>query len=529
MTAEFPCCAADSRQVSRRLWTVAWIVAAAACLLRIAFASQRGLWLDEYFTLHAARLSLPEMIKDRIQAGHSPLYFFYARLGLLLGASERGLRVTSALAAGAAVLALTGLLGELKLTRCLPALWLVAVVEPYWMSVGMEYRYTMPLIAVAAATAWLAVRYTARPDARRGVHLMLATGLLLWMHGSTPFFAIGLLVFLLWDQLGDAPAGAARLAGRLGSALRRTWPVLAGIALGVPFFILVRKHESITAAQTAHFKDLLNDLVDVVFGEHQLWFNFFNWHHHTWLLDLERVVLAGAIFMTWRELRQRGNARAWRLLASTLVSVPLILYAFCLFVKNFQGPVRYVAAFSIPASLCLAIAASAAPSRRWQLWVFRGGLLVALIFQSSAMTLEHGDRHREAILWLKNNHRGKEPIVTSVTGMNQEAMKFYGMNPKGITVGGFDQDEAMTAVEEKIKKGFTTARRGLYIRYHSRKPILTGIDNLVQKGFFTAQRRWKIGNGRLVVGAVIRDKKDQAWLDALPAPTWEWGPAQADL
>ena len=508
--------------LARRAWVIAWSVAAAACLIRILFANQRGFWLDEYFTLNAAQMSIPDMVRNRIQAGHSPLYFFYARLGLLCGMNERALRVTSALAAGAAVLLLTGLLGELRLGRALPWMWALAVVEPYWLSVGMEYRYTMPLIALAAAAAWIAARYAAHPDGRRGTALMLATGLLLWTHGSAPFFVLGLLIFLLWE---GASAGA--ITQRMKTALCRIWPVVAGILLGVPFYYLVRHHGSNTEDKTAQLKDLLQNLLDVVFGDHRLWFVFFKWHHHGWLLRLETALLVGAIGLTWRELRRAGNPRAWRLLASTLISIPLVMFCFCVFVKNFQGPVRYLATFSIPATVCLALAAATARPR-WLQWSFGAGLIVALIFQSSAMALDRGDRHREAIAWLINTHREKDPILISTTILNHVALKFKGFNPRGITVGGFDPGDSLATVEAKIQKNFGKARRGLYIRYHTRAKVLEALDDLTKKGFFAGQRRWKIGRGQLVVGAVIRDKKEQAWLDGLHGPRKEWGPAQTD-
>ena len=95
---------AGPEQITRRDWLAAWAVALLAGLLRVMISDRRGFWLDEYYTLRAAQMNLGDLVRDRLGAGHSPLYFLYARLGFLFGSEEWMLRLTSVLALSAAIL-----------------------------------------------------------------------------------------------------------------------------------------------------------------------------------------------------------------------------------------------------------------------------------------------------------------------------------------------------------------------------------------------------------------------------------------
>lgn len=516
----------DGGGLTPRLWLCALLVAVAACAVRVVFAEQRGFWLDEYFTLNAARMSVPDMVANRLGAGHSPLYFFYARLGLLIGSSERALRFTSALAAGGLVLTLTGLMGELKLARHLPALWTLAIIEPYWMSIGTEYRYTMPLVAIAAGVAWVAARYAARPGHSRGWSLALALTVLLWTHGSAPFFAIGLLAFLLWDGWATLREQGRRRLAALSLALLRAWPILAGAVAAVPFYYMVRNHPSEFEDQQARLKDVLKDLIDVVFGEHRLWFNCFDWRHHSWLFNLEIAVFIGALVLAWRELKRCGALRARRLLAAIMVAIPCIMFAFCVSVRNFSGPVRYMATFTIPAVICLAVAAGARPRPRALRWLYLAGLTAALAFQSSALTLERGDRHRDAIRWVLANQEGDDPILMANI-LNRSALKFYGLpSNKNVTLSGYNGTLAETVA--RMRTQLATVRRGVFIRYHSSAQIREGLQELQKQGFLAGVRTWRVAAGGLYVGAFARDPKELPWLNSRQEPHKEWGPAIGD-
>lgn len=524
LTSAPPTASCEPPPLGRRTWAIALAVALLTCLWRVVFANQRGLWLDEFLTLSTTEITIPEMIKERLLAGHSPLYFFFARLGPMLGSSECALRLTSALAAGGAVLLLTGLMGELRLARYLPWAWLLALCHPYWISIGMEYRYTMPLIAVALAAAWAAARHAARPTLGRGAVLALAIALFLWTHGSAPFFTLGLLAFLVWDGLAtEAPRG---VFAKIRVVLRRGWPVLAGVAAGVPFYILVRGHHSFTEGEKVHFLSVLNNLIEVNFGDHRLWFRCLHWRNQRGFYALEAILLAGSIVLTRAELLREGRQRVWRLLLSTMLALPLLMYLFCLTVRNFEGPARYLAAFSIPSLLCLAIGAGAAARRARLRWVYLGALLVVLAFQSSAESLQRGDRHRDAIRWIVRNHHDREPIIAMVVRANRMGLEMNGIavRTRKVPVGGLKNTKTRAATEESIKTFFGDARRGFFIRYHSGDRMLEAVQSLVHQHYFQAERHWKIGN-IAYFGAVVRDAQDLPWLTGLKNPEIQWGPS----
>lgn len=84
-------------------------VVVAALLLRIAFAAQRSLWMDEFHSLfHAQQRSVLELLESVRRDNHPPLSFLLERAALaLLGDSELALRTPSILL-GVAHVALLG-------------------------------------------------------------------------------------------------------------------------------------------------------------------------------------------------------------------------------------------------------------------------------------------------------------------------------------------------------------------------------------------------------------------------------------
>jgi hypothetical protein len=284
-------------------------------------------------------MSLADQWRDRIGAGHSPLYFIYSRLGLLFGESTRALRSTSALAGAAAILGLTGMAGAMGLRRVLPVLWPLAALEPYWLNLGTNMRYMMPMLAAATLTTWAAAAHAACGRRRDGAFLALATALLLWLHASAQFFALGLLIFIVWE-------GMARPGGSVWRGLGRAWPVAAGILASLPLLYLIRHHSSYLKPEFPKFRDIKRDLLEVVFNDYRLWPRFFHFSDRG-IYYAEIVLLAAAVALAYWELRRRPTAR--RLLLATLTAVPAGFVLTCGLVRDFQGPERYLLLFGLPA------------------------------------------------------------------------------------------------------------------------------------------------------------------------------------
>lgn len=510
-------------RLRRRDWALAALVALLATLLCVLLAERRGFWLDEYYTLQAARMSFRQMVEDRLGAGHSPVYFFYARLGFPWGDGLRALRLGSALALGATVLLLTGLAGAMRLRRSLPALWALCLVQPYWITAGTEYRYMMPVIALTAATAWAAYLYSERWAALLGLLLAALLGLLLWVHGSAQFVAAGLLIFLCWESL-------RRGGERLGWVLLRLWPVLAGLLASAPLLYLLRHHQAASKLpRLVHLEELLKSLNEVVFQAHELWLDWLNARPLDNIFLLPMLLLLGAsIALTRRRLLAGGRARAWRLLGGLMIGIPLAQGLITLLVRQVQGPARYVAAFSVPATLCLALAWDAPPARPGLRRLFRGGLAGLLLLQALGAALDRGDLHREAIQWvLANLHGGK--VLVSSRHINTFAFDYLARRPVP-EVASLDESESVSndTVRATIRKIFARQRRGFIFLYHDPLNLQARLADLLHDGFFLRSRVFAI-SGEVRVIAVIRNAAEQGWLAGLPPFKRPWGPARGDI
>ena len=73
-------------------------------ILRLVFINRESFWYDEVLTALSMKLSFFEMIRDRMAAGHSPLYFIIVYpIVRLLGNNELILRLPSAIASVASI------------------------------------------------------------------------------------------------------------------------------------------------------------------------------------------------------------------------------------------------------------------------------------------------------------------------------------------------------------------------------------------------------------------------------------------
>lgn len=245
---------------------------ATAVALRIAALGRADLSTDEIQTLHAVKLPFGEMVRERLAAGHAPLYFvvekawcevagtsqfalrfpsFVFGLALLCPAWTLVRRLAGESAAwwGAAILALHPLMIELsREARMYPLLLLAVLVAadgaaaaldgrrpgaPFWIAVALG-----PLvhptwgIAVLPLAAWLAGERRGAPaDSRRAVNVALAG-----LAASVAVLAVVLLVAVPQHQeLARRPwfreAGVFLLRIFTGSDLRPFHGFLAMLAV----------------------------------------------------------------------------------------------------------------------------------------------------------------------------------------------------------------------------------------------------------------------------------------------------------
>lgn len=517
----------QGHRLSCREWLMALAVAVAATALALGFCRQRGLFCDEYLTWNATIRPIPVMIQDRLEAGHSPLYFFWARLGPMLNmTSEVAMRLTSAVPLFFSVLGLAWLAVVLGLRRHLAPILAMALLSPNWFTDGTTYRYMMTLIVVALFVLASAFRYAEQASLPRGAALAGTLGLALWIHASAQFLALGLLIFIAWEAFREAREAGA---GRAWRAPGRVWPVGGAVLASLPLLYIIRNHSSYLKREMVDPDALGSNILEVAFGDYQLWPRFFH-ADASLVLAAECAVLAAALWLARATLLKEGRGRVWRLILCLLGAIPGALGVSALLVRNFQGPARYLTVLSIPFIVVLGVAWNAPVSRRRR-WAFRGALAGVLLFQLSGTVLDRGDRHREAIQFIVDNYTPGDPILFSGVIPNRAALQFYGkmqfygektkMYPS-LAYAGDRSPVKMARYYAKALKAIP-ARRGFFISYYNRYDIAGAVYQMAEDKSIVAYRLWE-PSSFVAVGAFVRDAREAAWLDGLDGPKMLWGP-----
>ena len=181
-----------------RLVILSWLIAFQLRLLGLS----KGIWLDEYASIHDAQSFASPQIIERIQTSfaHPPLYFFLLRGWMVLGQQEEFLRYFSVILA-MVMMALT--MRWLRLYNR-PASLLGGILVMTWpilLRYSMEIRhYTLWVLAVVAAF-YFATLLAAHPDKKRyyvALALSLGTVVSVQLVGILVCLPIG--VFILLQQ-----------------------------------------------------------------------------------------------------------------------------------------------------------------------------------------------------------------------------------------------------------------------------------------------------------------------------------------
>lgn len=139
------------------LWIVLGLLVLAA-VPRLVWLGADDFWSDEVHTFDAVALPTAELVRERLAAGHLPVYFLLLDLWSdVLGRSEWALRLPSAIAGTLCVLPAWGLLRRLLPDRGTAA-WGTALVvsHPLWIELSREARM-YPLLALAFLVVAVAV------------------------------------------------------------------------------------------------------------------------------------------------------------------------------------------------------------------------------------------------------------------------------------------------------------------------------------------------------------------------------------
>jgi uncharacterized membrane protein len=189
--------------------------------LRVYAIGQKGLWLDEAFSIWLGWHRLPEMWGWIAQIDqHPPLYYTLLGLWMLLGDDAATVRLLSA-AAGILTIPVVYLLGQRlagQRTGLLTAL--VLAVSPFHVRFAQEARmYTLLTLAASATMVCLAYLLTESNAWRKrmawtGYVIFTAAAMLTHSTALLLLVAPNLFVFgLMWRQRGSSPASLLREDG----------------------------------------------------------------------------------------------------------------------------------------------------------------------------------------------------------------------------------------------------------------------------------------------------------------------------
>lgn len=416
-------------------WRWIWLAAAGAFALRTIFAEAHGFWVDELYTLNAALMSPWDLVAERLQAGHSPLPFLYAKIFLeLLGDSERMLRLSAAIPSALTVVGLGMLTVALGLRRALAPVLVLAVFQPYWQAIGTEFRYTMPLVCLGTFAALTLLWWLREGQRWQGLACTALFGIALCWHGSAQFIGLAMTGFVVWRWWMLERDGVDRWR-RLGRGLM---PILSGVMVSVPLLLLIshlQRPDQVAESEFPSIRTALMNQVNTLFGSEQLPASITGLGGDA-VGILGVLIYLGALIPLLRRSWRQGNRELVAFLVAVLAGLPLLIMIFTTFKSGVQGPERYVAFGSIP--LTLAVGAGWVESLQWPAvwrWIWRT-LLVGLFSLCSMLSiLNQGDWHREACKWIVENRRVEEPFLFMGMGMNEVALRHYGLEWEGVVYG----------------------------------------------------------------------------------------------
>ena len=219
---------------------------ALALAVRVVHLGRDDLWSDEIHTLNALDGSFLDVVRERLAAGHLPLYFLLMKAWTaLVGTSQFMLRLPSAILGAAALVPAYALMRRLAGHPTAIATALLLEIHPLLVELSREarmYPLLLVLFLVVAESAVSALK-TGRIPAR----MLVAAGLGALVHPSWGFgvLALGIFVALHRDESSRrtrhrilavlAVSGALLVLGLLGSAAqqpeltRRPWPREIGV------------------------------------------------------------------------------------------------------------------------------------------------------------------------------------------------------------------------------------------------------------------------------------------------------------
>jgi 4-amino-4-deoxy-L-arabinose transferase-like glycosyltransferase len=392
-------------------WCARWVLPALlvlALVLRVAGIERKGLWTDEFKTLNAARLSVPELVRDRAMGGHFPTYFLAVKASrALFGESEAALRLPSVLAGVLLVWMVFQLARPAWGEGAAALAGLATALHPraVWASVEARPYAFLMLAGGASLYALLRALETGRGGWWAAYAACTLAGLL--CHVSYPFIwltqVVVVVAWWLW----------CRRRGRPMPALGRGVGVTLGLlAITVPAYLWLKRHhvndDFFEAAQWPRGEVCRDALLEVFFGQYkEILAPGWKYFCTPWAIL--------TLWLAWRAARtveRRDDRRPPLSLLATAwaFALPLGLILLAGLVRSSTNGLRYFPGGIGGGALLIALAACAPMPAPWRRAFVAVWLLLLLTLGVGYQCL-HGEELRRGVRFIAERRVANEPVV----------------------------------------------------------------------------------------------------------------------
>lgn len=474
----------------QRLLIAALLVGAA---LRLALLANHGLNSTELITWRVMGLPLGELMRERLEANHVPVYFAALKVWTLAaGRGEVALRLPSVLLGVLSIGVVWWVARRMFSPRAaLAAAWIGALHE-YWLHTSLEARVYGPLMLLCLAMAGAFWQYAASGRRRWAIAYVVASCLALGTQLLALSMVAGLAVW--WVVSGYRLGGRRRFdAAALGLALS---PLVVLAPLIVQWAAVQEKVGAATAWQMPEGGGRVRrDMLRLAFGDYDYVGYFGDAAEdaaRALTVPLTALTIFAAACLRWLARGAARRGAALDLLFINIALPGLIVYAATMKSDNILGILRYLSVAAAFMPLLVAAAWAQAPEKWWRavarplrrlgaprpeaVRAAAGGLVaLALVAHTAAYILYPGDGIRAAIRHIKSVARPGDRAIVCAGGGVPGGFDFYEAGVAVVDLGRREKDLAV--VRRKVSEALGEEQRLHVLMYHAEKsPLLEVLD-----------------------------------------------------
>jgi hypothetical protein len=402
-------------------WRVVAVLTGVALAVRLFHLDYRGMWTDEFHTLDSILLDLDGLIRDRLQAGHLPLYFLILKWwSSVAGLSEWALRFPSAVA-GALLVPALATFGRRYMPP--PVVWGMMVLGAFnslAVSASQEARMYSMLAVTTTMAHYQYFRTVRQPEWGQwgwyGFWILLSAAL----QPVAAIMAAGHFAFSFTVRR-EYPAHARRA--------RAIGLTLLGVAVPAAAAYILSQKRFLTPAWDAPSLEVVwNRLAQVAFGRGNLFDG-----HKNFLAVLMTVCFFG-LYLDWRAGRSgrpltlAGARPQSSFLKFCVLSVAVpagLLFVSRVFFTRVLGPERYFIPLTAP-MFALTLWGLACLPGLWRpaLALTAAGFVAAGLW---GQWTDPGTGLREVARWLAPRVNEGDVIVLRQSATAEMGLRYYGV------------------------------------------------------------------------------------------------------